>query len=158
MVKHWLYMLPLPEFHQLVEHRVSKIAGRGIHATGRISAGEVVVQERGPIVDQKTIDIVHAAGYECELRVGWGLYSLHRPVHDTHEGGYINHSCDPNVVLSDIRTWVALRDIEADEEITCDYGSFETERGWTLQCSCGAATCRHKITGNDYLLPVLVCV
>ncbi len=82
LVRQWLHMLPLPRFHHLIEHRESVISGRGIHATGRISAGEVLVEERGPVSNQKTINIVHAAGYECELRVGWGLYSLHRPVHD----------------------------------------------------------------------------
>lgn len=155
LVRRYLWMLPLPTFHPSVEHRSSKIAGKGIHATKRIAGGEVLVVENGPIVDQRTIDIVHAAGYECELRVGWGLYSLHRPIHGDNEGGYINHSCAPNAGLIDIRTFSALRDIEAGEEITCDYGTFETEAGWNLSCSCGAPCCRGTITGKDYRLPDL---
>jgi hypothetical protein len=155
LVRSYLHQLPLPEFHPAVEHRASGIAGRGIHATRPISAGTILVTERGPIVDQRTIDAVHAFGYECELRIGWGLYSLYRPVHDDNEGGYINHSCVPNAGLIDIRTWAAIRDISAGEEITCDYGSFETESGWTLLCSCGASTCRGTITGRDYRLPDL---
>jgi SET domain len=155
LVKKWLNTLPMPKFHHSIEHRESAIAGRGIHATRKILAGEVLVEENGPIVSQRTINIVHAAGYECELRVGWRLYSLHRPVHDSNQGGYINHSCEPNAGLSDIRTFAAVRDIEPGEEITCDYGTFETERGWTLPCSCGSKQCRKVITACDYLLPEL---
>lgn len=155
VVMRYLHQLPLPEFHPAVEHRTSGIAGRGIHATERIAAGTVLVTERGPIVDQRTIDAVHAFGFECELRVGWGLYSLHRPIHDDNEGGYINHSCNPNAGLVDIRTWAALRDIEAGEEITCDYGTFETEAGWMLACCCGSPNCRGTITGTDHRLPEL---
>ncbi len=155
LVRRYLWMLTLPTFHPSIEHRVSKIAGKGIHATKRIAAGEILVVENGPIVDQRTIDIVHAAGYECELRVGWGLYSLHRPVHSDNEGGYINHSCAPNAGLIDMRTFAAVRDIEAGEEVTCDYGTFETESGWELQCSCGTPHCRGTVTGKDYRLPDL---
>lgn len=153
----WAYLqsLPLPDFHPSLEHRKSKIAGFGIHAKERIAKGTVLVVEQGPIVDEHLIEIVGAAGFECELRVGWGLYSLHRPVHDRDQGGYINHSCNPNAGLTDLRTWSAIRDIEPGEELTCDYGTFETSMDWNLTCHCGSALCRGTITARDYLLPEL---
>jgi hypothetical protein len=151
----YLQTLPLPDFHPALEHRRSGIAGFGIHAKERICAGTILVVERGPIVDQRLIEIVSAAGFECELRVGWGLYSLHRPVHARDQGGYINHSCDPNAGLVDQRTWAAIRDIEPDEEVTCDYGTFETSPGWYLTCHCGSARCRGTITACDFRLPDL---
>ena len=83
VVLRYLHQLPLPKFHPAVEHKASGIAGRGIHAKNRIAAGTVLVIERRPIVDQRTIDAVHAFGFERELRVGWGMYSLHRPVHES---------------------------------------------------------------------------
>ena len=154
-VRDYLMTLPLPALHPALEHRRSRIAGYGIHATKDIPAGTVLVSEHGPIVDDAQIDIVAAAGFECELRVGWGLYSLHRPVHGEDQGGYINHSCNPNAGLVDVRTFAAIRDIACGEEVTCDYGTFETATGWTLQCQCGASNCRGVITGRDFLLPVL---
>lgn len=154
-VRQYLMALPLPDFHPSLEHRKSAIAGFGIHAKESIPSGSVLVVEQGPIVDDHIIDIVGAAGFECELRVGWGLYSLHRPVHDQDQGGYINHSCNPNAGLTDLRTWSALRDIKAGEEVTCDYGTFETSAGWSLKCDCGTALCRGTITARDYLLPEL---
>ncbi len=154
-VRDYLMALPLPEFHPALEHKRSSIAGFGIHAKAPISAGTVLVVEHGPIVGDHIIDIVSAAGFECELRVGWGLYSLHRPVHDRDQGGYINHSCDPNAGLVDLRSWAAIRDIAVGEEVTCDYGTFETAQGWTLTCHCGTSHCRGSITARDYLLPEL---
>lgn len=155
LVGDYMRLLPPVTIHPAIEHHGSKIAGRGIHAVRDISSGTILVEETGIIVNQKTIDIVHAAGYECELRVGWGIYSLHRPVHADHQGGYINHSCNPNAALVDIRSFAAIRDIHAGEEITCDYGSFETERGWKMTCSCGSPNCRHTITSDDWMLPAL---
>lgn len=152
LVAKYLQTLPGITLHPGIEHKSSSIAGRGIHACCDIPAGTVLVEETGVIVSQRTIDIVHAAGFECELRVGWGLYSLHRPVHADHQGGYINHSCTPNSALVDIRTFAAVRKIHAGEEITCDYGSFETERGWRMSCSCGAPNCRQTITSEDWML------
>lgn len=39
-------------------------------------------------------------------------------------GRFMNHSDAPNTDFSDFRGAVALRDIEAGEELTCDYADF----------------------------------
>lgn len=56
---------------------------------------------------------------------------------------YTNHSCRPNARLC-IRQgrveFYALRDIEAGEEVTVDYG--ETHHDGRLRCRCGAPGCR----------------
>lgn len=65
---------------------------------------------------------------------------------------FMNHSCDPNTYSADeideenggsYKT-VALRDIPAGEEITCDYDLFELDsrdKGIDI-CECGAESCR----------------
>src|SRR4029079_7856861 len=59
---------------------------------------------------------------------------------------YINHSCNPNAfmqILYDHILFIALRDIEAGEEITIDYES--TLHSDDKRCICGAKTCRGTI-------------
>jgi hypothetical protein len=47
---------------------------------------------------------------------------------------------------------VARRDIGAGEELTFDYGTTDTDP-WTLECHCGAAGCRGRMTGEDWQDP-----
>jgi SET domain len=57
---------------------------------------------------------------------------------------YVNHSCEPNTVnLSRLPSWthfVALRDIQAEEELTADY--YVYGEGKLESCACGSPRCR----------------
>ncbi len=121
-----------------------------------IEPGEVLVVERGPRVGARLVAMISAlTGYETNCCVGWGEYVLHGPLHGNGAGAYINHSCNPNAGMLVDATWVAMRAITATEEVTCDYGTFETMNDWSMDCACGAASCRKVITGRDFLLPDL---
>lgn len=65
---------------------------------------------------------------------------------------YVNHSCDPNTMSTGWGFEIAVRDIEAGEEITDEYGLFNLE--WEMQCACGGSACRGMIRpadgGNHY--------
>lgn len=67
---------------------------------------------------------------------------------------YNNHSCEPNCGLRGDITFVAIRDIEPGEELTVDYGFIDNE-DYKFECTCGAANCRHHITGRDWRIPEL---
>jgi len=150
-ILNYLYHLPKPYFSPIVKIGKSKIAGRGLIAKRKIAAGEILVIERGPIVNIEVLDKITAlTGYETNLCVGFGKYSIHAPIHKDYQGGYINHSCNPNAGLIDARTWAAIRSIKKGEEICCDYGTFETYPKWSMNCSCGSSKCRKKITSEDY--------
>lgn len=43
---------------------------------------------------------------------------------DVDEGRYMNHADAPNLDFSDQVNGIAVRDIDADEELTCDYRTF----------------------------------
>ena len=78
----------------------------------------------------------------CEVNNRWSLDGS-RGGNGTH---YINHSCTPNAfmqILYDHILFIALRDIEAGEEITIDYES--TLHPDDKRCICGASTCRGTI-------------
>jgi SET domain-containing protein len=61
---------------------------------------------------------------------------------ENHPGDYGNHSCDPNTD----KNRVALRDIDAGEELTADYAQFSS-KDWTMKCNCGSPKCRHIVHG-----------
>jgi len=60
---------------------------------------------------------------------------------------FMNHSCNPNTisfyVSPNYYQGIALRPIAAGEELTCDYGVFDTSPdGEGFKCECGAKNCR----------------
>lgn len=65
---------------------------------------------------------------------------------------YINHSCDPNCE-SDIiegQIWIlALRDIQAGEELNYDYG-YELDGYEKRPCRCSAKNCCGYIVDQEY--------
>jgi len=73
---------------------------------------------------------------------------------------FFNHSCDPNSGFSGQVFLVAMRDIDAGEEITFDYGMTVSESAgsdmvFRMACSCGSPLCRKTITEDDWKLPEL---
>lgn len=64
---------------------------------------------------------------------------------------YVNHSCEPNCYIDGQIVFRALRDIEANQFLTVDYGTFMlTSKNSIDKCNCGSKSCRGTITGNDY--------
>jgi SET domain-containing protein len=61
---------------------------------------------------------------------------------------FVNHSCDPNCAVGmslPAILLVALRAIEAGEEITYDYAVTMHNDPWEMKCNCGALECRGTI-------------
>ena len=68
----------------------------------------------------------------------------------------MNHSCDPNIWMSDAFTLSARRRIEPGEELTADYALWLYDVDWVLDpCRCGSPLCRGRVTGRDWQLPEL---
>jgi len=65
---------------------------------------------------------------------------------------FINHSCDPNCESDQFgdQIWiVALRDIEAGEELTYDYCLWDGEPGDEAPCYCGTKNCRGTMYSEE---------
>jgi len=59
--------------------------------------------------------------------------------------GHLNHNCHPNAkVYRGLRSFVALRDIHAGEEITFDYNKNEDRLSEPFVCAC----CQRNILGK----------
>lgn len=63
-------------------------------------------------------------------------------------GRFMNHSCRPNSLSPGLDFEVAVRDIEAGEEVTCDYAALNLEA--SFRCACGLAECRGEVHGEDF--------
>ena len=62
---------------------------------------------------------------------------------------FLNHSCEPNVGFGGNSVLIAIRDIEAEEELTTDYALFDDFDG-SMECHCGPLLCRGRIDGRDW--------
>ena len=59
-----------------------------------------------------------------------------------------NHSCDPNTVYDGLNL-IALRAIEANEELTLDYADLLDDTIQSFVCTCGHANCRKVVAGRS---------
>ncbi|KAI9344340.1 hypothetical protein BDR26DRAFT_911407 [Obelidium mucronatum] len=65
---------------------------------------------------------------------------------------YMNHSCDPNVVLDvDHKVVAAAKDISPGDAITFFYPSTEWEMNQPFECWCGSPKCLKHIKGARYM-------
>jgi hypothetical protein len=61
---------------------------------------------------------------------------------------WVNHSCDANLLSSGWDFDITVRDVQAGEEITNDYGALNLEQSFA--CHCAAPECRGTIHPADF--------
>lgn len=61
---------------------------------------------------------------------------------------YVNHNCSFNTITTGYGFEVAIRDIQAGEELTDEYGIFNLE--YPMDCYCGSPACRRQVKPNDF--------
>ena len=148
-------MLPLSHISLKTVVKESPIHGRGLFAATAIGAGEIVAIKGGHIISREVLVTLQKDLGPAEIQIGDDLFIC--PVtEEEREGSMIfsNHSCDPNMGVRGQITFVAMRDIEADEELTHDWAMTDDDDSST-ECRCGARNCRGTITGKDWQLPGL---
>lgn len=131
--------------------RVDDEVGLGVYATRRIPRGTVVwvldaldlklEPERVAALGPDYWDVVAPFVYPDRLGrliLCWDL------------GRWVNHSCAPNALSTGWDFDLALRDIEAGEQITTDYASLNLDAAF--ECRCGTDACRGRIRASDFEL------
>jgi SET domain-containing protein len=129
----------------LVCVRPSAIDGQGAFADEPIPARRKIGEMRGEL-----ISVAEARRrVKGRARIHMVEISERRAIDATDSDSalrYVNHSCSPNAVLR-IRQgraeFYAIRDIEAGEELTADYG--ESHHEGRLRCACGAPNCKGRL-------------
>ena len=135
--------------------RESPIQGRGLFATKAIAPGEIVAVKGGHIITREILRTLQPTLGPAEVQIAEDLFIC--PVTEAEREGsmiFSNHSCEPNLGLDGQITFVAMRAIEAGEELTHDWAMTDDDDSTTI-CHCGAAHCRGTITGKDWLRPEL---
>ena len=128
----------------------SAIQGRGLFALEAIKKGEIVCIKGGHIFDRKTLREVQESLGPAEIQIAEDLF-IGPLTSDEREGSMIfsNHSCAPNIGVQGQIIFVAMRDIEAGEELTHDWATTDDD-DFEMECNCGAETCRKVVTGQDW--------
>jgi SET domain-containing protein len=65
---------------------------------------------------------------------------------------YFNHACDGNVGFDENGDFIAIRNIEKEEELSYDYGLIESNPKFKMSCNCKSDNCRKMVTGDDWKL------
>ncbi len=134
------------------ELRSSGIHGRGLYASKAIPAGTKIIEYLGERITKAESDRREELRLE-KARRGRAdgcvyIFELNKR-HDLdgsmawNTARLINHSCEANCESSKVRgrIWItAVRDIEAGEELSFDYG-FGMENWREHPCRCGTAKC-----------------
>ena len=132
--------------------RRSKIDSEGCYATELIKKGARVIEYTGPRLTIKQAD----AFYDDHPRTYlFGLSDGKHVIDGEGVAAFINHSCDPNCEVDEIRgrVWItAIRDIEPGEEITYDYNLYDGDLDDLSLCSCGAPNCRGSMYSEKELV------
>jgi uncharacterized protein len=119
--------------------RPSPIHGRGVFAARRFEPGDVIIDGCREVLDDDAVESLPPRE-QVFLSFVNGHHVLMTP-----RARFVNHSCDPNARSTD-RHDVAIRVIEAGDEVTVDYVA-EHVPGLRLECNCQAPNCRGLLGG-----------
>src|SRR5215475_5032905 len=129
--------------------RPSPIHAVGVYTTTSIRKGTRVVEYDGERITPEEAD----RRYEGVSRTY--LYGLEdgKTVIDGHGlGAYLNHSCDPNCEVDEIkgRVWLfALLDIAPGEDLLWDYNLYDDDD--PAPCYCGSPKCRGTMYSREWM-------
>ncbi|MBL9140065.1 MAG: SET domain-containing protein-lysine N-methyltransferase [Verrucomicrobiales bacterium] len=138
------------QINEWMELGSSGIHGRGGFARCLIPAGTTIIEYVGERVGKEE------SSRRCEdgnpfiftINEEWDIDGNV----DQNPARFLNHSCAPNCEAQqeEDRIWiVAIRDIEAGEELTFNYG-YDLSEWRDYPCDCGAASCLGYIVAAEH--------
>ena len=136
---------PTSTMHLIV--RSSRIHSRGCCTTVPIIEGTFIVEYTG---ERITCDEANERYQDRPDTYLFGLDDGEHVIDGDGVAAFINHSCDPNCESDEIdgQVWIiAVRDIDAGEELTYDYCLYDGDD--ESPCSCGADRCRGTLYSDE---------
>lgn len=128
---------------------INEHIGFGIVATERIPRGTVVWALDD--LDQRISEARAAAvtGPALEMMVRYSYFdSTGERILCWDHAKYMNHHCEATCLSPGLRLEIAVRDVEAGEQLTDDYGSLNLEE--PFQCACESPRCRGVVRPGDF--------
>jgi uncharacterized protein len=129
--------------------RQSRIHSLGCYTTRLIPKRTTIIEYVGDYLTCEQADDLYEDFPNTYL---FGLDGGKRIIDGYGVAAFVNHSCQPNCETDQIRgkMWViALRDIEAGEELTYDYNLYDGEDD--APCLCGSGRCRGSLYSASHL-------
>jgi SET domain-containing protein len=139
--------------HPAAENRPTGTHGIGVFATAPILTGTTVAAFGGFVVDRRELEALGDTIRTHALQIDDDLFLASMPPFSSAD--YVNHSCDPNCGIVGAVLLVAIRDVEAGEELCFDYAMSDSDDYDEFECTCGTALCRGVVTGADWKRPEL---
>ena len=149
------------DFHKIWSHRwlnpktevkTSPICATGVFAKEKITKGEIVRVTGGIVLPKSDVPRYNRLLNYVVDNIGLDVsddFVLAPTPDDLKRTATINHSCEPNVGFLDSIIIVAMKDIEAGEELAWDY-AFSQTIFEPFTCNCKTPTCRKTINPNDW--------
>lgn len=130
--------------------KTSTKGGKGLFASENILADEIIAIRAGHIVKlEEALKLDKKIG-DFSLQISDEFYICPKTMEEIDEIAiFINHSCDPNIGMDGQICFVAMRSVQAGEELCMDYAMAITG-DYKLNCNCGNRNCRKVITGDDW--------
>ncbi len=132
-----------PKDNPKVKRKETSKYGLGVFATADIKAGELI----SSFTDGEFYNASDAMSLPNDPPLFAGRHAIEYAEGQWRDGEidriarYVAHSCEPNCGIKNLFDIVAMRDIEAGEEITWDYAMSE-DSNFRMNCLCGKPTCR----------------
>lgn len=129
---------------------VNHIIGRGVFATRFIPKGTLTyVQDRLEILIPPGDPRLNDPAYKDLIETYSFIDGNGVRIISWDNAKYVNHCCRCNTMSTGYGFEIAIRDIEAEEEITDEYGMFNFS--YKMELSCENTPCRKVISGSDIL-------
>lgn len=131
-----------------VEIRESNISRKGMFAKELIKKGEIVYIKGGHIITRDELFSSSVINSYLPISADYYLGAINLDEENDIKL-FNNHSCDPNCGMHGEITFIAIKDIQPEEELTIDY-AFIDDEDYSFECHCGSPNCRHIVTGRDW--------
>jgi len=129
--------------------RPSPIHSVGVYTSTPIRKGVRIVEYDGERITPEEADRRYEGAARTYL---YGLEDGKTIIDGYGMGAFLNHSCDPNCEVDEIkgRVWIfAVRDIAAGEELVWDYNLYDDED--PAPCHCGSRKCRGTMYSREWM-------
>ena len=136
-----------------IGRRLTPHAGYTLYALEPIARDEILLVWGGVILTTAQLYAVPEFARDRAIQVDEDHHLCSGMLDDLADCA--NHSCNPNAGLRGQITLVAMRDIEAGEEVCFDYAMSDSHPDFRFTCACGQPNCRGVVTGEDWRLPEL---
>jgi len=136
--------------HSACELRhVSSAVGYGVVATRFIPKGSItwVLDDLDQVFDSDEIPDFHPILREALDKYSYANGKGQRVLCWDHSR-FINHSCNATSLAPGLNLEIAVRNIQAGEQITDDYGLLNLDS--EFRCACGLEQCRGMVGPNDF--------